>query len=653
MNEYEIKSTLDTMENKMKEAFKDVFHFEVSGKYYEYAKGLYKYLPIKPINTLRQSLNIYRELLGLIINFNDLQARTIEVINKLLNDNQVRFEKSVVVIIHNDPRGNNKLRNWGRENGITVLAIYFNDIINKIDLRKLINVELYSNDPFDITGPVSSESDFFGRRDEAISFARKIQDGNIHSILGLRKTGKTSLLNRITYEANEKYDDIIIFIDCSRDEIWQLDANKLLKTIYINIKNNIEQNKKYSNLSLIKDYSPINIDTITELIQSTSKSIIFVFDEFDYITPSSPTNRSIWEKEFNVFWRQMRVIYQESCRRRRNLSLILCGVSSKWFRVSKIKDIENSALSLIPEEYIKPLHDNSVKAMVKSIGTRCGLNFDNSSLELINYETSGIPSWTRKACSFINRHVHIEDRPIEVNINFTKKILTDFCTGDGITYSAVAIEHLFTMYPEIKDIVKRLNLNSSEITLSEKQLLISYGIIKSDGNFSGSLMKNAIFSCLEQKEVIKTEVLSIKNESTNEWEEEIAEISKRQNKIEKTLRRIILEVLRADSRANQQNGTTKERLLTSFEKKRRTELGLFGADEILEKSFWLELIQILKREWKYFEFCFGDEANFLKYMNHLNDRPYAHAKSLDAIDVVAFKNSLKYIEEKILKYEND
>ena len=45
-------------------------------------------------------------------------------------------------------------------------------------LEKVLCVELYSHDPFDVTGPVSDDQNFFGRREEAIDLARKLQKGS-------------------------------------------------------------------------------------------------------------------------------------------------------------------------------------------------------------------------------------------------------------------------------------------------------------------------------------------------------------------------------------------------------------------------------------------------------------------------------------------
>ena len=76
-------------------------------------------------------------------------------------------------------------------------------------------------------------------------------------------------------------------------------------------------------------------------------------DEVDYITPSSPTASDIWGDEFNVFWRNFRAVYQEVLRSEGKLSLLISGVTSKWFSVESINGVENAALALVPEEYLR------------------------------------------------------------------------------------------------------------------------------------------------------------------------------------------------------------------------------------------------------------------------------------------------------------
>lgn len=618
----------------------------------DFEKGSYIYFPVKPTKNIKSALSVTREILTVITDFTDLQARTIALVKNLLSKYHGRFEQSLTIIIHKDSRGSSKLKIWGAENGITIIQINYFELESN-DIRSIINEELYSQDPFDITGPVSKETEFFGRREEAIAFARKIQTGNISSLLGIRKTGKTSLINRVTDECEQKHNDSIIFIDCSRDDIWSLDSNKLLKTLYINIKDTSNHKNKYNLIKSTRDYQPITIEDFITIVDQFDSHIILIFDEFDYISPSSPTNSATWKVQFNNFWRQMRVIFQETRRRKSNFSIVLCGVSSKWFRVSEIESVENAAVALIPDEYIRPLQEGAVVSMVKKLGNRCGLTFDNESLNLIYKETSGIPSWTRKFCSYINRRVALNAKPLRVNLSFATQMLKDYVAREGISYSKVAIEHLFVVYPEIKLALIKFEKDSNSINPNERLLLESYGIIDSNNAYSGSMMQETVKFCLvsSQPEIVTNSEAS--TDATVEWADEIAEIAKRQNIIEKELRRMILELIKADVRINKTTETTKDRLLKCLESSRKQSLSNNLPDDILNSTYWLELINIIKKEWKIMENYFGDQGILVRNMEFLNNRSYAHAKDLEALELAVTKSALTHLESIILKYHND
>lgn len=238
-------TTLNDAARLFREKAAGIFQATAEPANITFEKGNYIYFPVQPTKNIKSALSVTREILTVVTDFDDLQARTIALVKYLLSKYHGRFEQSLTIVIHKDPRGSSKLKVWGAENGITVIQLNYTDL-NSSDIRSIINEELYSQDPFDITGPVSKETEFFGRREEAIAFARKIQTGNISSLLGIRKTGKTSLINRVADECEQKHSDSIIFIDCSRDDIWSLDSSKLLKTLYINIKRAQEEYKPYT-----------------------------------------------------------------------------------------------------------------------------------------------------------------------------------------------------------------------------------------------------------------------------------------------------------------------------------------------------------------------------------------------------------------------
>jgi hypothetical protein len=151
--------------------------FEVTGRsIVHFEQGLYGCAIAKPSKRMRNILAVDRELLVVVSTFTDQQQRTIKFTRQHIDNSQGRFEPTVALIMHLDRDGNTKLKNWGRDQGLSILPLYCKSKLSKgEELEHQLCYELYSHDPFDVTGPVSDDANFFGRRDEAIDLARKLQ----------------------------------------------------------------------------------------------------------------------------------------------------------------------------------------------------------------------------------------------------------------------------------------------------------------------------------------------------------------------------------------------------------------------------------------------------------------------------------------------
>lgn len=170
----------------------------------EFDRAIYGYMVVKPTKRLSQILTLDRELLVLVTNFDQQQVRTVSTIKKVIGQYKNRLDPNICIVIHKDKKNNYNLKNWGREGGLSLLPVYYDDLESMDSLERYLSVELYSNDPFDVTGPVSKDEHFFGRRTEASDLARKLSKGSIKSCLGIRKVGKTSIINRILDELRKK-----------------------------------------------------------------------------------------------------------------------------------------------------------------------------------------------------------------------------------------------------------------------------------------------------------------------------------------------------------------------------------------------------------------------------------------------------------------
>lgn len=659
---------LQQMMREFKQSSRDILtitHQEII----EYEKGLYGRIYAKLSRRLSNTLSVDREILVMVSNFADQQARTIAFVHKSILESQPRLESAVAVVIHKDPRGNLKLKNWGRDIGLSVLPLYMEYSLPSGDeLERCLCWELFSHDPFDITGPVSDDSQFYGRRDEALDLARKLQGGQIRSCLGIRKVGKTSILNRVINEARSNHSCLCIMIDCSKDMIWSMRANQIVDAIAEAVISTNEISSNYISVessSTTKNISECSIKLEKAVIAHRCPVILFM-DEVDYITPTSPTGFH-WKNDFNTLWRNLRAVYQEITRQSALMSIVVSSVSSRWFTVESIDGTENAALAFIPEEYVSPLPRGATIAMLKRLGRSAGLLFNTETATRVADVCSDMPYWARKASSFIHRNIEIDIRPVSLDMETVDNLLTDFIHSEGAAIAQVALRHLLRVYPELEDPVIACSIGKGEqvsqyyLAILEKYGVISksplWGTPNASYSLSGRMIQEGFRIYLERKEeaassrATTTSATSTVPDSAelDEWAEELAVINRRRNLLEKRLRQVVLNFIRYDSLVSSTTESTAERVASVLPSWRRDKMVSLNAEDTVEKFMWTDLVKLISREWKLFERIFGDKQRFLADCDIINDRFDAHAKDFDSADMALYRRCLKHIEDSIAK----
>lgn len=654
VNENPIELT-DAIRAQFAEAVEDFFkinsQFSVTRE-----KGYYGACIAMPSAKVRAALSIDREILIVISTFSDQQTRTIQTARDIIEESEGRLDSSTFIVIHRDPRGNNKLKKWGREQGLAVLPIFYEGAlpVGEAILQKLA-YELYSFDVFDVTGPVADDLQFYGRREEARDLAKKLQTGQIRSCFGIRKIGKTSILHRVVNEVRESYDCTTFLIDAESDAVFNLNAAALINSLASSLER--AETEKDDKLIVVPDH--VDIATASERLRNAverhDRHILFVFDEIDYLTPTSPTAPH-WRSEFNVFWRNLRAIYQGSAIQRRNFSLLVSGVSSKWFAEESIDGVENAVLSFVPEEYLSPLPRGAAAAMIRRLGRTAGLIFNDDVAGEIAAGCADMPFWIRKACSFIHSKVDIGLRPFEPQAALVRDYLREFIASDGTAMSEVALAHLFRVFPGVKEAALVCSGGKiSDLSPRTLRVLQKYGIVTVGHTpvVSGEMMAIGLRNLAESNAEENNESIgsfqAIGDSSLEygEWADELAIISRRRNILEKKLRGVVGNFIRFSSMSDKSKGLAKERILKCIDAKRRDVLQNLDVDDLMSKLFWLELIAIVKKEWALFERLFGDKVTLDKYTTIVNDRPDAHAKEIDFFDAALHRNAVGWFEDRL------
>ncbi|MFK4046435.1 hypothetical protein ACI2KH_15895, partial [Roseomonas mucosa] len=429
-----------------------------------------------------------------------------------------------------------------------------------------------------------------------------------------------------------------------------------LKTLFK--ADSVESSDECTDLSITVSNDTVEISDAAERLRAAvskfTDQIILVFDETDYLTPSSPTAPH-WKSEFNKFWRNLRAVYQSCSAQNRNLSMLISGVSSKWFSEESIDAIENAALHFVPEEYLSPLPRGASVAMIRRLGKTAGLNFSDAVADNIAEICADMPFWIRKSCSYIHGKIDVGLRPFEPQKNLVDDYLKEFISSDGTAMSEVALTHLFRVYPELRVPALECEQSRTEsISPTILRALQKYGIIGKGAKpaISGLMMRSGLASLREKIDFGQVANLSVtppKEESAyGEWAEELATISRRRNIIERRLREMVSNFIRFSSMSSGGEGA-KERILKCINKQRRSELESFNIDKIMGKLYWLEVMAVVKKEWAIFRKIFGDQAQLNEFASIVNDRPDAHAKDLDQFEIAMHRRAVSWFEEKLDK----
>lgn len=662
MKKVDPQQQLETLVDRVRAAGQNLFSFTTyEPTFITREKGLYAFLLAKASRRLAGALSVDRELLILVSTFEDQQQRTIKTARDIIAGSEGRLEPTVAIIVHNDPDGNAKLQKWGRSAGLAILPVYAKKMpSNSDELEHHLCLELFKHDPFDVTGPVSDDENFFGRRNEALGLARKLQTGQIRSCLGIRKIGKTSVINRVIAESRRSHDCYCVMLDCSRDQIWSQTSAGLTTALADAVGEAVRSAERYAIVTAPKVLLTLG-DASSRLqtaVDTADKAVLIFIDEVDYITPASPTAVA-WADYFNEFWRNFRAVYQESLRRGKQLSVMVGGVSSKWFAVGSISGVENAALAFIPEEYLSPLARGATNAMIKKIARTAGLIFSDETADLISAACSDMPFWVRKACSFIHLNTEISERPVALPPVKIKEHLSKFIDQEGATLAQVALSHLFRVYPELErpalaSLFNKAGADSPGLVT----ILRKYGVFAPEGQVrpSGEMIRQALQSYKEQKETVQASIqlplaiaTDIKDKTAlDDWADDLAVVNKGRNLLEKKLRQLVLNFLRVDALANKKRGSTKDRVLSTVQGERRSKFNHLAADEAIEQLLWSELVVLIQKEWAIFGQVFGDRRQFDVHSSIVNERYDAHAKDADVLDLANYRRSLKWLTDRLI-----
>lgn len=148
-------------------------------------------------SVIEKRFGLTREVVAYYSPHGDLQLRTYQRLDELLERAPRPATPDVFLLWSPDPMTGTKLDDWSSRAAFVVVNLPKNSSDDPAgDLWGNLSRRLTTTNLYDQTLPVTGR-DFFGRQDVLREMTKNLQEGRVSGVFGLRKTGKTSLVKEL------------------------------------------------------------------------------------------------------------------------------------------------------------------------------------------------------------------------------------------------------------------------------------------------------------------------------------------------------------------------------------------------------------------------------------------------------------------------
>lgn len=247
--------------------------------------------------------------------------------------------------------------------------------------------------------PVSDVLGFFGRK-PVIDTIQSILDRGEHvALFGLRKMGKTSLLN---YQHDElPYPMAVLSLQDVRrpPEIFREAVAEWRKALLQRLPGITIPDLNLTGRDIPPDFEAAfrsDTQTLLDLLgkHKLAPRLVLCLDEIDEIVPSDESST-----EAIAAFRDLMGFLRGIATRFKSLNLIVCGMRPDINRVNYWKKQSNPVFQSFQEIFLGPFSKEENDEMVKGIGAHMGVDYEPDALERLYFESGGHPFIARQMCS--------------------------------------------------------------------------------------------------------------------------------------------------------------------------------------------------------------------------------------------------------------
>lgn len=594
----------------------------------------YHYFLLKVPDEYSEEFNLRREIVCIFSPYTKFEPRALDAYEAALEQYQsLRLENVCRILIASDPNVESALDGLIKSNPEQPIIVPFTyaELARPVPpnfLRGRFRKYFFTRNLFNFFSPLQKDLYFFGRTQTIQHLIARHESSENSGLFGLRRSGKTSVIYGVE-RAMEARSRQTVTVDCQSPSVHQLRWHELLHRVVEAV--HVAKDSKVR-LAERASYTPQDAASLFEQemlrvhASKKAESILLIFDEIERISPKTASSEH-WrsQDDFVFFWQSVRAFFQ---RNRGVFTFMLVGTNPACIEASTVNGQDNPIFGSLPRDYLIPFDADQVAEMVGRLGRYMGLTFDSMLFGRLADDFGGHPFLIRQVCSEIH-DLAPRERPTLVDKPLYELAVRSF-KKKSAPYLSMILDVLADQYKDEYEMLRYLASGDTDAfnTLSHvseayTDHLRGYGLVTvSDHGASFRI------ECIKDFMLDRHKYTSL---SLAPGQRE-AEVGERRIRLEQGLRKIIRNQLKAIFGEK----TAREKMLGALQERRREQLGGFDLDRLFTQNdsplFFLELVQLLSREWESFKHIFPfDKSKAVLMLEEINSmRRDAHSNEISS-----------------------
>lgn len=404
--------------------------------------------------SIEAAFGFTREVAIFYSSFSDLQSRTHSALREYLRSGLSRdVTPDVVLISAPDENLSRKADDWSRPTLTMIPLPPLESAEGKEGADLFVSIlqnRLYKRDIFSETTPVSGR-DFFGRQRVLQSLASDIDTQRVAAVYGLRKTGKTSLLHHLR-EHFADTDDAVVFVLRDLESLPNPDNGAirelvpdLAEALSLTLRERGFRNVDFADLAADATIAQFRRALLSVLEREKAPlRIVLAFDEIEYLCPPDLVQQPLPEAEdIPQFLGAMRSIQQEN----ESFTFALSGLTTAITEASTLYGRPNPIFAWAKPYFLSPFDLAEATDLVRTIGFRMGMTWDDASIQSLLIATGGHPYLLRSLASEVARDLPISPDRRRVFKSHVERAATEWRRKLAGTRQAMLLD-LYRYYPD-------------------------------------------------------------------------------------------------------------------------------------------------------------------------------------------------------------